>query len=158
MKLIDLSLLSDLAERAAASPRRRQHFNLHASYDDPCQRLLNYLWRDSYIRPHRHAADPKEETLIALHGAMGCIGFDDDGTVTRLVRLTADGSDGGCPAVVVEPGEWHTIVALSETALLLEAKAGPFDPAAAKEPAPWAAGEGGGHAGPYLRSLQMLFD
>lgn len=154
MKLMDELFLQGLAERAASSPRRRQHFNLHANYDDPCQRLLNYLWRDSYIRPHRHSADPKEETLIALKGEMGCIGFDDDGTVVRLARLTAGA---GCPVVIVEPGEWHTIVPLSEVAVLIETKAGPFDPNAAKEPAPWAAEEGAPEAASYLLSLQALF-
>lgn len=154
MRGIDAELLQLLAKQAANSPRRRQHFNLHEDYADPCQRLLNFLWRDSYIRPHRHTADPKEETLIALQGDMGCICFDGEGAVAALTRLTAGH---GCPAVVIEPGEWHTIVALSQSAILLETKAGPFDPAAAKEPAHWAVEEGAADAPAYLQSLQALF-
>ena len=155
MKEFNLDLLDDLARQASVSPRRRQHFNLHANYADPCQRLINFLWRDSYIRPHRHAADPKPETLIALKGIMGCIGFDERGNVARLVRL-AGGS--ACSVIVVEPAEWHTVVALSETAVLLEVKAGPFDPSTAKEAAPWATAEGGEGADAYLARLQALFD
>jgi cupin fold WbuC family metalloprotein len=154
MKALDRAFLDDLGRQAAASPRRRKHFNLHASYADPCQRLVNYLWGDSYIRPHRHSADPKPETLIALQGAMGCIGFDDRGDVTRLVWL---GMGADCSAIVVEPGEWHTVVALSDTAVLFEVKAGPFDPSAAKEPAPWAAEEGSEAVNAYLARLQSLF-
>lgn len=154
MRLINEALIATLADQAAASPRRRQHYNLHADYADPCQRLLNFLWRDSYIRPHRHAADPKEETLIALRGEMGCIRFDADGRIIDRTRLSAGGH---CSAVVIGPGEWHTLVALTETALLLETKAGPFDPSAAKEPACWAVDEAAPGAASYLRSLQQLF-
>jgi len=154
MRSIDEALIVTLADQAAASPRRRQHYNLHADYADPCQRLLNFLWHDSYICPHRHAADPKEETLIALRGEMGCIRFDADGRVIDHTRLSAGQH---CSAVVIEPNEWHMIVVLTETALLLETKAGPFDPAAAKELALWAPDEGGADAAAYLQSLQRLF-
>lgn len=154
MKTLDRDFLDDLGQQAAASPRRRQHFNLHTSHVDPCQRLVNYLWGDSYIRPHRHSVDPKPETLIALQGAMGCIGFDDRGDVTRLVRFGA-GAD--CSVIVVEPGEWHTVVALGDSAILFEVKAGPFDSSAAKEPASWAAEEGSDAASAYLARLQALF-
>lgn len=153
--LIDNSLISSLAVQAAASPRRRQHYNLHSDYSDPSQRLLNFLYRDSYIRPHRHATDPKPETLVALRGTMGCIIFDDAGHVKEYSWLIAGGS---CPAIVIEPGEWHTIVVLSATALLLETKAGPFNPDAAKEPAFWAVEEQQSAAILYLQSLQRLFD
>lgn len=63
-----------------------------------------------------------------------------------------------CPAIVVEPREWHSVIVLSETALFLEVKAGPFDPCAAKEPAAWAAEEGAPAPAPYLQSLQCRFD
>ena len=154
MKRIDDELIADLAERAALSPRRRQHLKLHADYSDPCQRLLNFLWHDSYIRSHRHAVDPKPETLSALRGEMGCLTFDDDGRVLTRIRIAAGGD---CTAIVVEPGEWHTVVALSETAALLETKAGPFDPDAAKESAPWSVEEESAAAAVYLLSLQRLF-
>lgn len=154
MTPVDGQLIADLGRQAAKSPRRRQHHNLHVSYYDSCQRLLNFLWHDSYIRPHRHAVDPKEETLIALRGDMGCVTFDDEGRVISRTRLVAGGL---CPAIIIEPGEWHSIVALSETAVLLETKAGPFDPAAAKEPALWAADESAADASAYLGSLQRLF-
>lgn len=108
-------------------------------YADPCQRLLNFLWRDSYIRPHRHAVDPKPETPVAIRGEIGCLTFDNRGEIVQQRRIIAGGE---CPAIVVEPREWHSVIALSETALFLEVKAGPFDPCAAKEPAAWAAEEG----------------
>ena len=55
--------LSSLIGEAAQSPRARQHRNIHRSYVDPCQRFLNAIGMESYIRPHRHLLDPKAETL-----------------------------------------------------------------------------------------------
>lgn len=152
---VDDVLVASLAEQAAASPRRRQHYNLHKTYSDPSQQLLNFLWHDSYIRPHRHMADPKSETLVALLGTMGCIIFDDLGQIKKCCRITAGGA---CAVVVIEPDEWHTVVALSEIALLLETKAGPFNPDAAKELAPWAVAENQPAAISYLNSLKYYFN
>ncbi len=154
MRWLDAPLLDDLIRQAAQSPRLRQHLNLHSSFADPCQRLLNALWYDSYIAPHRHTADPKEETLIALRGDLGCIAFDDEGTIIGHRRLSAGGPNA---AVVVAPGEWHTVIALGETAVLLEVKAGPFDPSAAKEAALWAAPEGSPDAPAFLNRLRAAF-
>lgn len=50
---------------------------------------------------------------------------------------------------MIEPNEWHMIVVLTETALLLETKAGPFDAAAAKELALWAPDERRADAAAY---------
>lgn len=47
MTPVDGQLIADLGRQAAKSPRRRQHHNLHVSYYDSCQRLLNFLWHDS---------------------------------------------------------------------------------------------------------------
>jgi cupin fold WbuC family metalloprotein len=151
---IDSSAILELKELARTSARRRQHRNLHSDYSDPCQRLLNFLWYDSYIRPHRHAVDPKPETLIALRGSMGCITFDCWGGIRNAILIEAAGA---CPAIIVEPGEWHTVVALSETALFLETKAGPFNPAVSKEAAQWAAEEGCAAAPDYLEALRNVF-
>lgn len=155
MKAIGRDIMESLAVQASLSPRRRQHLNLHTSHADPCQRFINFLWHDSYIRPHRHTIDPKPETLIALQGVFGCIAFNEQGNVMRLERLSAGSI---CRVVVIEPTEWHTVVALSETAALLETKAGPFDPAIAKEYAPWATPELDDNSRNYLKNLQDLFN
>ena len=60
MKLIPTAMLDELATRAAASPRLRTHHNLHESPADLVQRYFIVALRDSYFRPHRHAA--KDET------------------------------------------------------------------------------------------------
>lgn len=147
-------MIATLSEQAAISPRRRMHRNLHQSHADPSQQLINFIFRDSYIPPHRHLLPPKSEALIALHGDLGCLIFDNAGQILRGQRITAGAP---CAAVVIEPGEWHTVIAMSETALLFETKAGPFDPMAAKELAPWAIAEGDPIARDYLEQLRTFF-
>ena len=136
---------ASLVDEADRSARARQHRNIHSSYEDPCQRFMNAIGMDSYIRPHRHALDPKAETLIAVRGLFALVIFNDEGTVQEVIRFgteryaeTQDLSVG----VDLTPGIWHTIVSLQPGSILLELKAGPFNPDAAKEPASWAPVEG----------------
>lgn len=117
---------------------------------------MNSIGTDSYIRPHRHSLDPKAETLVAVKGKFALIVFDDQGS-PRQIELFGTQLFGENLAVGVElsPGLWHTIVALTAQAVLLEIKAGPFDPQAAKEFAPWAPEEGTDQARHYLHSLRQ---
>lgn len=159
VKKLSSDLLASLAEEASRSPRARLHRNLHESYEDPCQRLLNAIGMDSYIRPHRHALDPKSECLVAVRGMFALLVFDNAGVVQEVVRFcTEKYCDEGGSSVGVElpPGTWHTVIALAPNSVLLELKAGPFEPSAAKEPAPWAPEEGAIEAGPYLQRLREL--
>jgi cupin fold WbuC family metalloprotein len=132
----------------------RQHLNIHQSYDDPCQRLFNAIGINSYIRPHRHSLDPKTESLFAVRGLFALVLFDQHGNPRNVIRFGSESAGGKVAAgVELSPGDWHTVVALSEGAVLLELKAGPFRPDAAKELASWAPEEGGDAALSYLRSL-----
>lgn len=156
MRFVDLSskLLEDLVAKSEVSPRRRMHHNLHDSYDDPCQRLLNAIGTDSYIRPHRHAAASGVETLVCLRGQLGLIIFSDEGQIVETLIFGSGGNrTSSSVGAAVPPGTWHTVVALESGSILLEVKAGPFDPSAAKYPAPWAPAEGSAEAPAYLVSL-----
>ncbi|WLI88038.1 WbuC family cupin fold metalloprotein [Massilia sp. R2A-15] len=150
-------LLSGLINQARKSPRTRQHHNIHQDYLDPSQRFLNAIEPESYIRPHRHSLDPKAETLIAIKGQFGLVLFDDDGGVQKVIKLGSE-KFGGNTGADLPPGTWHTIVALTPGAVLLELKAGPFRPDAAKELAPWAPEEGGDAAVRYLSNLRKIID
>lgn len=151
------SYLASLINEANSSPRVRQHRNIHSSYEDPCQRFLNAIGVDSYIRPHRHALDPKAETLIAVRGLFALVIFDDTGAIREIIRCGteryAESNDLAVGANLA-PGTWHTIVALQPGSVLLELKAGPFNPGAAKEPAPWAPEEGTTEGQAYLLELR----
>lgn len=156
IRRFDAAFLDDLVDQAAASPRLRQHANLHASYAEPCQRLFNAIGVDSYIRPHRHRADPKTETLLAVRGRMTLVLFDERGQVVQAVPFGARPNDEGCDAgVELSPGTWHTVLADLPGSVLFEVKAGPFEPHLAKELAPWAPAEGTAEVTRYMHELRQ---
>ncbi len=149
------AFLDDLVDRAAISPRLRQHANLHASYSEPCQRLFNAIGVDSYIRPHRHLADPKTETLLAVRGRLTLVLFDEQGHVMEAVDFGAAAHQAGCDVgVELSPGVWHTVLAEEPGSVLFEVKAGPFEPELAKEWAPWAPAEGSVDVAAYMATLR----
>lgn len=147
--------LDSLTAEASASPRRRQHRNVHVDYGEPVQRLFNAITRASYIRPHRHGAVPRVETMLGVRGRLALVLFDETGGVTEIVPFGTT-SSGARLAVGVEipPATWHTVVALDDDAILFEVKAGPFDPQAPKELAPWAPAEGTADAVGYLARIR----
>jgi cupin fold WbuC family metalloprotein len=154
MKVFGADYLNELTAQAECSPRKRQHRNIHESYADPCQRLFNAIEQGSYIRPHRHAADPRDELLIAVRGLMALVTFNEQGKVTGVVRFGVDryGEDLAVGAEVLA-NTWHTVIALEPGCVLLEVKAGPFDPNQPKDLAPWAPDEGTVAANNYLNNL-----
>ncbi len=157
MRNVSFGDLDALRCAAEAGLRRRQHVNLHASYADPCQRFLNAIEMDSYIRPHRHRLDPKAETLFAIVGQFAAIEFEETGDLKAVSLFGSESHRGeGCDlvAIQIDAQSWHTVIAMTTPAVLLEMKAGPFDPDAAKEFASWAPAEGDSAASAYAISLR----
>lgn len=149
------AFLDDLVDRAATSPRLRQHANLHASYSEPCQRLFNAVGVDSYIRPHRHQIDPKTETLLAVRGRLTLVLFNEQGGVMQALEFGAGPHQPACDVgVELSPGVWHTVLAEEPGSVLFEVKAGPFEPVLAKEWAPWAPEEGSVEVPAYMAQLR----
>lgn len=154
MKVFSADYLNELTAQAQDNLRKRQHRNIHESYADPCQRLFNAIEPSSYIRPHRHATDPRDELLIAIRGLMALVTFDEKGNVTGVLRFGADGKEEGVAVGAEVPTDtWHTVIALEPGSVLLEVKAGPFDPNQPKDLAPWAPDEGAQSAKQYLAKL-----
>lgn len=159
MSIKDFSkaFLDNLSLSAFYSPRGRKNFNLHLDYAEPCQRLFNAIGIGSYIPPHRHYQDPKEETLIAVKGLFALIIFDEAGNIIRISKFgTEKFLTQGVNNVGIElsPDAWHTVLALVEDSILLEVKSGPFISSAAKEIAPWAPAEDSSDALNYFNNLK----
>lgn len=154
MKAFDSKYLDELIGQAKYSPRLRQHRNIHQSYQDACQRLFNAIEPDSYIRPHRHLSDPKCELLITVQGSLALVTFDDIGGILNVLRM-GSGHTGSAVTIGAEvPAEtWHTVISLEPESILLEVKAGPFNPDAAKDYAPWAPVEGSKESMTYLNEI-----
>lgn len=150
LRLFDAEFLDRLAVEAAAAPRRRKNYNLHAAADYPCQRFFNALSADSYVQPHRHADPTKDETLVLLRGKLGAVIFDEAGQVVSAVVLhpgqTAD----------VPHGTFHTWLALEDGTIFFETKAGPYVPLAPDEKAAFAPPEGDPRVPDYLVWLKSL--
>lgn len=146
--------LGALSARAAQSPRRRTNLNFHDTPAHPANRMLNAMEPDSYVQPHRHSAAFKDETFVVVKGAFGVVLFNEHGNVWHTAQLRAGGDLIGAH---LPAGVFHSIVALEPASVFFEVKAGPYDPAAAKDWAPWAPDEGVGEAPEYLRKLRELF-
>jgi cupin fold WbuC family metalloprotein len=150
MKLLPHALLEELTAKAAASERRRTHYNIHAGPADLVQRFIVVAQRDSYFRPHRHAT--RAELALVLHGEIDVVTFDGSG------KLTARHAIGqGTPNLAYEtaPDTWHTLIVKSESAAFLEIKQGPYDPATASQFAAWAPAEGEAAAPAFQQWLRQ---
>ena len=137
MKILTQALLDELVAAAAAAPRGRAHYNIHATPEDPLQRFFVAAQRRSYFRPHRHHACSELGTV--LRGGFDVLNFDDAGRVTARWGI---GADTGNIAFETPPLTWHTLLARSDGSVFLETKPGPYDPATAAQFAPWAPAEG----------------
>ncbi len=149
--------LDTLTQSAQQSSRQRQHKNIHQHYNEPCQRLFNAIGIDSYIRPHRHSIDPKDECLIAVRGRMALLVFDDIGQVSQIIRFGAQINEAHQAigvGVNLSAGVWHTVIAEVHGSILFEVKSGPFNPEQAKEWAAWAPAENTPEAAVYLTELK----
>jgi cupin fold WbuC family metalloprotein len=161
VQLIDDALFEAVLRRAQASPRRRSNHNFHPSDQDNPHRFLNVFLKGSYVAPHRHLHPPKSETFLVLRGSMALFCFDDAGQVKDRFTMGQEAPTGHGAAgfqhaglgIDLPPGLWHTVAALSETAVCFEVKPGPWDPATDKEFAPWAPREGDPEAAAYLNRL-----
>jgi len=157
MEILDSGFLEALVAAAKSNSRLRQHHNLHQNYDDPSQCLLNAIEPDSYIRPHRHTSDPKEERLFAVRGLMALLIFDDLGNVESILAFGTERYGNDCAVGASIPSHaWHTVIALEKGSILCEIKAGPFDPSQPKDLASWAPREGTKRANGYLNRLHKL--
>jgi cupin fold WbuC family metalloprotein len=137
MRLFEDTLIDDLAAKAASSPRRRAHFNIHGSAADPVQRFIVVAQNDSYFRPHLHRT--KSELAVVLRGRMQLVTFDEAGHVLARYDI---GEGSGQFSYEADTGVWHTLVPVAGPLAFLEVKQGPYDPATALDFAPWAPAEG----------------
>jgi cupin fold WbuC family metalloprotein len=137
---INAELSSELIGIARQNQRKRSHYNLHQSYDDPVQRLCIAMLADTYIRPHLHPQPYKWELLIAIEGQCGVVIFDRMGCIAEQLRLAGSGKT---TAVQIAPQTLHTIYPVDGSAIVMEVKPGPYTPIQPADFAAWAPEEGG---------------
>ncbi len=151
---IDRALLDDVSREAREAPRLRRNRNFHSDETSPCNRLLNAIEPDSYIRPHCHAHADKDESIVCVRGRLGALFFDGEGNVTETAILEAGGDTIG---VDIPHDAFHSLVALEPGTVFFEAKAGPYQPLAEDEIGTWAPAEGTPEAATYHQRLAAKF-
>ena len=149
MKLFSDALLDELTVKAAASPRGRANFNVHASADDLVQRFFIVANRNSYFRPHRHQT--KSELALIVRGSFDIVTFDDSGCV-RARYVAGDGTQN--LGYETPRATWHTLIARADGAAFLEVKEGPYDQTTAAEFAPWSPPEGHARVPEFIEWLR----
>jgi cupin fold WbuC family metalloprotein len=153
VRRINDQLIDETLALAKASPRGRAMHSFHPNHEANLHRFLNAFTRGSYCAPHRHLEPPKAEGLVILRGTLAICIFDDVGNVTEVVRL-----DRNNVGIDLEPGVWHTVLAVTETAVCYEVKPGPYVAATDKQFATWAPREGEPRAAEYMAQLQRIVD
>ena len=138
---INKSLLDNLLEQAAASPRLRMNYDLRTSPEDGSQRMLNALLPGTILPIHRHTKTT--ETLVLLRGKMEEI-FYEEGSESvwdgdshcmdlcrrRVLRETSRvllEAGGEVQGLSIPVGQWHGINVLEPT-VILECKDGKYEP------------------------------
>lgn len=83
VQLLDKELLEGLHEKAAASERLRQNFDLRTTPEDGSQRMLNVLEVGTKVPIHRHLKT--SESVICLEGCLDWVFYEemDDGRSMR---------------------------------------------------------------------------
>ncbi len=152
--LIGTELLERAVAMSHASPRRRVILPLHKGHDAPLHRMLNAMQPGSYVRPHRHCAPPKAESVLVLRGRLGVVVFDDLGAPTEFLIAAPHTLVFG---VDFEPCIFHTFLALESDTVLFEVKPGPYTRNTDKDFAPWAPEEFTEAAEAYLVGLRSQF-
>ena len=125
---INKSLLDNLLEQAAASPRLRMNYDLRTSLEDGSQRMLNAMLPGTVLPIHRHTKTT--EVLVLLRGKMEEIFYEENPLrETSRVLLEAGGSVQGLSIPI---GQWHGINVLEPT-VILECKDGKYEPLAQED-------------------------
>lgn len=142
VQLLDKGLLEELHEKAAASERLRQNFDLRTTPEDGSQRMLNVLEVGTRVPIHRHLKT--SETVVCLEGCLDWVFYEelpnldaggpihdgesaaDDTNFVETARFRVCPRE-GIYGIQVPIGAWHSVVA-HEPSTIFEAKDGAYEP------------------------------
>jgi len=126
-------LLADGYQASRESPRLRIILPVQRSQDAKVQRLLNFMQPGTYVRPHCHPEAHATESVCLISGELEVLIFSASGELLSRHQITPT-----TPLLDIEPGVWHSMIALQPDTAIFEVKQGPYDPSADKHFAPWA--------------------
>lgn len=140
IQLLDRGLLEGLHEKAKASERLRQNFDLRTTPADTSQRMLNALEVGTKVPIHRHLKT--SESVICLEGCLDWVFYEElpnmdaggpvhDGeTAADETQFVETARVRVCPrekvyGIQVPKGAWHSIE-VHEPSTIFEAKDGAY--------------------------------
>ena len=139
VQLLNKEKLSELHEKAAASERLRQNFDLRTTPEDGSQRMLNVLEVGTKVPIHRHLKT--SESVICLEGCLDWVFYEEiDDVRCQKDDVRCVEEDGilfketarfrVCPrekvyGIQVPKGAWHSIE-VHEPSTIFEAKDGAY--------------------------------
>lgn len=129
MKIVASTQLESLFQQAELSPRKRIHLNLHTSFDDKIQRLYIAMIKGSYVEPHYHELPHQWEMFLVLQGEIHLKIYNSNGSVKESMLV---GVGHEVQSIELHPYDIHSVECISDRALLMEIKEGPFNPEVAK--------------------------
>jgi cupin fold WbuC family metalloprotein len=118
---IDVQKISELKREADIAPLKRARYCLHRSTNDFVQEMVIAFRRGSYVRPHRHSQ--KSESFHLMEGGVMVLFFDDQGILSHRIKME---QPGGTLIFRNHSHLWHTLVLLTEHAVVHEIATGPF--------------------------------
>jgi len=136
--VVDAGDVAALKEAAAENERRRIRLCAHRSIDDRLHEMVIVHTNATYVRPHKHLG--KSESFHVIEGRADVVVFDDEGGVTRVIRMGTFGSGQPFYSRIDEP-LFHTLLIRSDVLVFHETTSGPFRRADTVF-APWAPDEG----------------
>lgn len=134
---------------AESSSRRRFPKILHKPGAEFNQ-VFNFNMQDTYMQPHLHPGEEKNEEIHVIEGKMAVIYFDDAGKISKVTVLEKERQT----MIRVPAFTWHTYVMLTDTAISYETMMGKYDPKTWKHFAAWAPTEDSSASAQYLESLR----
>lgn len=146
----DNEFKSNLRKRAKESTRLRAHHNIHNDYTDPVQRLAIGLCPGTYIPPHKHVLENQWEFFHLVEGCIKFITFSEDGFITDTHIIDTESTF----AIQIPPNIIHTLVCVSDYALVFEWKQGPFIISQAKVQPAWVISEENEHSADIIKLFE----
>ncbi|MCJ2378635.1 WbuC family cupin fold metalloprotein [Vibrio sp. ZSDZ34] len=129
MRVFDHQYLNNLEDKASSSYRKRAHLNLHGDFNEKVQRLFISLTKGSYVEPHYHELPHQWEMFVVIQGIVEVIFYASTG---KEIKRLFVGEGQACKAIEIDPLDIHSVECISDKALMLEIKEGPFKPETAK--------------------------
>lgn len=126
--LLNQKLIDRVSSTAKETPRLRMNYNLHESYNDSVQRMINAIEPGSIIPIARHKLC--NETLILLQGKLKVLIYDD---TKHVIEETILDRSLGNLGYHISKGVWHKVESLESGTVLFETREGPYEPVGSED-------------------------